>query len=313
MFELPADTPRALRSRPRTFNGYPIPWFAAPVNGQLDIRVADGDKILVAARRRLCWVCGQKLRARENWFVIGPMCSVNRISAEPPLHRECAVFSAKYCPFLTRPRMRRNSKDLPEAGFINEGGHERNPGAMLLWNAVDWHIERHGPRARYFKVGEPMMPPEWWAEGEPCDRATAEAAFESGIEVLRETARERDGAAGMAMLEHMIEQARVYLPKPPVSPMARTCPGCLSPLPNSSKVAGASGPEPNPGALSMCAHCGTAAVFQPDLSLALLTDEQLAALLPAERQILGAVAQAVRQANLKRDGTAQPTTHAPTQ
>jgi hypothetical protein len=34
-------------------------------------------------------------------FVVGPMCGINRNSAEPPSHKECAQWSARNCPFLS--------------------------------------------------------------------------------------------------------------------------------------------------------------------------------------------------------------------
>src|SRR5262245_17927108 len=90
--------------------GYPVPWFVATIKGEPDFRVIGPDKIARAVRADLCWLCGQTL-GRFKAFVGGPMCAVNRTSAEPPSHRECAEYAVRACPFLTRPRMRRNEKD----------------------------------------------------------------------------------------------------------------------------------------------------------------------------------------------------------
>src|SRR4051794_7295681 len=92
----------------------------------------DAEKLALAHNQKRCWVCGEPLGAFKT-FVIGPMCAINRTSAEPPSHRECAEFSARTCPFLTKPRMRRNEKALPEERTCLGFMIERNPGVTLLW------------------------------------------------------------------------------------------------------------------------------------------------------------------------------------
>src|SRR5262245_17055942 len=89
--------------------GFPTPWFVVwvdpdgqrcePGEGKPEFRLADAAKYSKAIRESLCWVCGDKL-GRRVYFVIGPMCTINRRSSDPPCHRDCAVFSAQACPFL---------------------------------------------------------------------------------------------------------------------------------------------------------------------------------------------------------------------
>src|SRR5262245_54991717 len=92
--------------------GYPVPWFVAWHDGKPEFRTADGRKFRQAIRDRLCWVCGQPL-GRHLVFVIGPMCTVNRVTVEPPCHLDCAEFSVRACPFLSKPQMTRRENDLP--------------------------------------------------------------------------------------------------------------------------------------------------------------------------------------------------------
>jgi len=109
---LPALPPRIARLA-RDRRGFPVPWFVATIDGEPDFRVVDTPKLAVAIRQHRCWVCGEQLGVHLA-FPIGPTCVANRVTAEPPVHRECAEFSARACPFLTKPRMRRNAQGLPE-------------------------------------------------------------------------------------------------------------------------------------------------------------------------------------------------------
>ena len=108
------DMPGRIALLPRNKVGYPVPWFVATINGQPDFRVIRTDGIQIALKRGLCWVCGVPfLRQEDRAFTIGPMCAVNRVSAEPPSHRDCAVYSAMACPFLATPNMVRRDRHKP--------------------------------------------------------------------------------------------------------------------------------------------------------------------------------------------------------
>src|SRR5262245_23013157 len=124
--------PERMRHRPVSATGYPVPWFVAWINGEPDFRIVDPPKVGRAVRGDLCWLCGQTLGSRHKAFILGPMCSVNLVSSEPPSHRTCAEYAVAACPFLTKPRMRRNDKDQPtetrEPGGLMV---HRNPGVAL--------------------------------------------------------------------------------------------------------------------------------------------------------------------------------------
>lgn len=88
------EIPARMRRLPRDKHGRVVPWFVAFVDGQPDHRIARGEAAEEALRFKLCWVCGNPLGANLT-FVIGPMCVVNRVTAEPPAHRDCAIYSAQ--------------------------------------------------------------------------------------------------------------------------------------------------------------------------------------------------------------------------
>src|SRR3954470_19594274 len=111
--------------------GYPVPWFVAWIDGQPDFRIIDSPKLERAIKQQLCWICGGPMLGRRA-YLVGPMCAVNRTSAEPPSHVPCAVSAAQACPFLARPHARR--RDVAEdIGTVKPAGEmiRRNPGVAL--------------------------------------------------------------------------------------------------------------------------------------------------------------------------------------
>lgn len=208
---MPPMPPRIARL-PRDHRGFPIPWFVADVGaGVRDFRVADGRKRHDAIKRKLCWVCGEQL-GRFQAFVIGPMCVVNRVTAEPPCHLECAEFSAAACPFLSRPRMRRNDKDLPQEAADGPGiSIPRNPGVTCIYIAKTYHLFRDGKGGVLIRLQEPSEV-KWYAEGKPgASREQVWASIESGYPLLLKMA-EQDGPDAIAMLQNQRDRAMVLLP-----------------------------------------------------------------------------------------------------
>jgi hypothetical protein len=191
--------------------GYPVPWFVAWIDGKPEFRVADAEKLHAAIRKSLCWVCGQPL-GRWKVFVIGPMCAINRISAEPPNHRDCAEYSVRACPFLSRPQMTRRENDLPETYDEPAGCMiKRNPGVMLLWTTDSYRI-MHAPAGHagvLFEIGDPERV-ACYAEGRPATADEIRKSIETGLPLLRETAGSQSPLA-LAALEQQTREAKALL------------------------------------------------------------------------------------------------------
>lgn len=205
--------PKRLQRLP-VHRGYPVPWFVTWVNqagrpqppgdGTPEFRLVDGHKLDVALRARRCWVCGQPIPAGKVAFVVGPMCTVNRISAEPPCHQGCALWSARACPFLANPKMVRR-EGLP-------GGAQEPPGRMLLRNpgvAVVWITERYAVQevdgGKLVHLGHPEDVVAMAHGREATDQELLEA-LRSGLPALREMARE-DGPEAVDNLRRDVEDA----------------------------------------------------------------------------------------------------------
>lgn len=200
--------PDRMRSLPLDHRGYPVPFFVAWVDGKPDFRVADGAKRRDCVRFHLCWLCGQTL-GRHMAFVIGPMCAVNRVSAEPPSHRDCAEFAAKACPFLAMPKMERREGGIPD-GVKDPAGVmiRRNPGVILVWVTRGYEIFNAG-NGQLIRIGDPTET-LWFAEGRPATRAEVEASIQTGLPAL-EAACAGDEEQ-LAALRAATETARTLLP-----------------------------------------------------------------------------------------------------
>lgn len=210
--------PERIRSLPRERRGYPVPAFIDRVadkpDGEPDFRIMSHDFLVRCIKRKLCWICGQPL-GRYMTFTIGPMCAVNRNTAEPPGHRECAEYSALVCPFLSNPEMRRQSHHMPEDVSVAGVMIPRNPGVTCLWTTRGykiWNPGREGGSSPgvLFDIGDPTEV-SWWCRGREATRAEVQASIGSGLPLLEEIAAQQ-GAEALAALNMMHTAAQRYLP-----------------------------------------------------------------------------------------------------
>jgi hypothetical protein len=213
--------PPRIRRLPVSPAGFPVPWFVQWFDGDKptdfgvgtpDFRVADERKLVAAIKQKRCWVCGEPTGVRLA-FTIGPMCAINRTISEPPQHFECAQFSAKACPFLSQPKMRRNEKDLPTAKVEAAGmGIKRNPTAVCVWVTRSYRLFRPhaGNPGVLFRLGEPESI-HWFAKGREATRAEVWASIESGLPILKETAAS-EGPDALKALDEYVARAMPLLP-----------------------------------------------------------------------------------------------------
>jgi hypothetical protein len=218
MIKLP-PLPRRIAALPKDERGYPVPWFVAwfrndePSSPNIegatpDFRIVTHGRPMSAYHAERCWICGQSL-GRHRVYAIGPMCVVNRVTSEPSSHRECAEFAVKACPFLTKPRMRRNEKGLPEETSTPGIMIERNPGVICLYETRFARPFRAG--AGYlFRLGPPDRV-DWWSMGRQATRSEVLASIDSGYPILLDLAR-HDGEEAIRELEKMRAEAEAHLP-----------------------------------------------------------------------------------------------------
>ena len=206
--ELPPP-PLRIRKLPVDKRGYPVPYFAFSVNGEPDHRIRDQRKFVRCVRENRCWICGEPL-GKFLAFLIGPMCTINRISAEPPSHRECAEWAVRGgCPFLSNPKQHRREAGRPEDAWVSEAAIIRNPGVTVLWMTKSYQPIK-GIEEIVFALGDPIKT-LWYTEGRLATRAEAEAAIETGCPILLQRAEE-EGPHAVEVLHQMREAMRPLLP-----------------------------------------------------------------------------------------------------
>jgi len=189
--------------------GFPIPYFVPYYDGKPEFRGFDPDKMRICVHHQRCWLCGEPL-GKFIVFVIGPMCAVNRVSAEPPSHYDCALYAAQACPFLAQPKMRRNEKEMPEESRSPAGIMiRRNPGIALLWVTCNYKPFK-ADGGVLFKVGDPQRV-EFFAEGRKATHAEIMTSIDSGMPILRKVA-EQDGPDAVVELEQMYTKAMELVP-----------------------------------------------------------------------------------------------------
>lgn len=225
------DLPERMRGLALDHRGFPVPWFVAWVDsaGRLldegmpgavpDFRLIDTRKLNRAVVDRRCWLCGQPL-GRFLAFVIGPMCAVSRVNSEPPSHRDCAEFAVWACPFLSRPKMRRNEAGLPPERNPAPGVHlEHNPGAMALWVATSYRPFKasQGNEGTLFELGDPIEL-QWFVEGRRATTGEIREALAKGLPQLRAAAEAQSG--GIEALDENL--ARFYALQPGLRPEGST-------------------------------------------------------------------------------------------
>jgi hypothetical protein len=191
--------------------GWPTPWFVGWIDGNPHFPSADPAKLVRAVHERRCWVCGDRL-GRNLAFVIGPMCVINRVTSEPPSHLECAEYSVRACPFLSRPRMRRVPVDRQLIDPVPGHHLDRNPGVTCIYVTRTYkpfrtHVGNDGV---LFSLGDPSRT-TWFTEGRPATRDEVLASIDGGYPVLQKLA-EDDGADAISALARNRESAMPLLP-----------------------------------------------------------------------------------------------------
>jgi hypothetical protein len=192
------DMPKRIAALPVSAKGFPTPYFVyKPEDGsEPDFRVTSQRAFNEAVSKRLCWICGQTL-GRHMAMVVGPMCCINGISAEPPSHLDCALFAAKHCPFLATPLARRNKRNLPEKRHVPGVMIERNPGVVCIWMIRSYSLMKAtGGVLVTFGDPEEMY---FFKEGREATRAEIDESVMSGFPRLLEVS-EAEGPAAVREL-----------------------------------------------------------------------------------------------------------------
>jgi len=192
--------------------GYPVPWFVAWSDGKPDFRVIDPHCVSAAIKQGRCWVCGRLRIGPTATFVIGPMCAINRTSAEPPSHHVCATYSATVCPFLTTPGRARRESGLPEHRHLTGGFMiARNPGVVAVWSSSTWEHHSDGQGGILWDIGDPMEV-EWYTRGRAATLDEVDDSIRAGLPTLAAEAA-KEGPDATRHLITLTKLAYQYVPE----------------------------------------------------------------------------------------------------
>ena len=201
-----ADMPSRMKGRPIDHRGFPVPWFVTnkTPDGLWDFRVVEASRKAEAIRNRKCWVTGETL-GRAVAFVVGPMCIINRVSSDPPVIPEIGEWSARICPFLSRPLAKRPDYDGQHAtpGLMAPD----NPGLCAVWVTRNHTYNRN----KLFDIGDPIRV-TWWRKGiEVTGDPEAQAIYEARAHKLRAMAL-AEGADASAYFDRLKLRANPFAP-----------------------------------------------------------------------------------------------------
>lgn len=202
--------PKEMMDLPFDSRGIPIPWFVSWYNNVPDFRVVDGQRLIKSWRENLCWVCGKALFAFKAW-VIGPVSAIERCSREPPAHPDCARFSLRSCPFLSRPDMARSKRAHPVSTTGGGVLIEDNSGVAAAWITKGRSGELFNPgNGPLFQIAEARSV-EWTFRGRPASRGEVQAGIVRAAEKLRNLNQE-NGEVALRSLEDRISLVVKWLP-----------------------------------------------------------------------------------------------------
>lgn len=190
--------------------GFPVPFFVAKVDGQWDFQIADPEKRRLCINHDLCWICGQPMGVFKT-FVMGPVAAMNRITAEPASHVECAEFAVQACPFMVNPSFQRGSTDREEE-LMPAGGVMllTNPGVSALWTSKKPPKPRSAAPSVVLEVGEPTVV-RWYVMGREATRNQVLVALDAGIAQHLTPRCHNEG--DLATVQALRTQLLPYLPR----------------------------------------------------------------------------------------------------
>lgn len=112
------EIPPKMKLLPRDRRGYPIPWIVQrDLTGRAFFVMNDMVKSVACGRRNLCGICGKKLE-RDVWLIGGPGAAFHENGAylDPPMHRACATYALKVCPYIGSRYSKRVDESLLKFG-----------------------------------------------------------------------------------------------------------------------------------------------------------------------------------------------------
>ncbi len=154
MYPTEVVLPDRLKDRPQ-YKGFVILYTTfIGADGLPDFKVIDHIKVRECLMNNLCGICGQKLD-KILAFIGGPMCVKNRVFKDGPMHKECALYSAKVCPYLSNAEAKYSKADprhLKDGdSVIDVSDIDLNcPTRLAIYYCKSFEMIRNGPWPAWF-------------------------------------------------------------------------------------------------------------------------------------------------------------------
>lgn len=174
MKRLDTPIPDRMKHLPLDPRGYPIPSNVfRDKNGTPHFTINDELIRQTQIRDNLCPICGKKNSA-GLWFVGGPLSAFHPQGAynDLPMHKECAVYALKICPYLAMPSYhhRLDEKTLnkiPEEDrevrtFVDPTMLATRPPVFVLARTKSYIV---GPDGYHLVPMRPWLEVEVWKDG----------------------------------------------------------------------------------------------------------------------------------------------------
>ncbi len=144
--------------------------FVAMTNetGEVDFRVTDVRKWHLALKLGHCPLCNTTL-GRHRCFIGGPQSMKNRYFFDLPMHRDCAEYALRVCPYLAVPGFKYSEKLESLEGVKAKVAQEvstEQPSVFYLGVTRSCTPER-APSGAYVVRAAPWDSVTPWKDGEP--------------------------------------------------------------------------------------------------------------------------------------------------
>ncbi len=139
--------------------GFPIPYFAAYIDGKPDFRVIDPDHHRRCIDYKLCGICGYHFGGKPAAFVGGPKSIESHLFLDAPLHEECATYALRVCPYLAAPTFRTHHVYIDGAVELKPPGQQR-PDTFFM-GISDRFRPIETPKHIVVQAGEWMRTEKW--------------------------------------------------------------------------------------------------------------------------------------------------------
>ena len=158
--------PARLSLRPTDNRGYPIPALVlVDKNGTPDFRVTDIEKWMRAYKVRTCALCGQPL-GKHLAFVGGDKSHESRFFTDLPMHRDCAEYALKVCPYLAAPNFKYSEALTGKAEYlVSEEVSTERPQRFML-GITNGCAAGRTEEGTLVVQAQPWSEVSWWKEGE---------------------------------------------------------------------------------------------------------------------------------------------------